>query len=561
MDNQLKASNKMVSEKGTVPFGSIRPGSPQSADSAKSAQSPTILSLKDALKLYYPMLVLAAAIEVLLWVHWNSLVEIASWWDEPKYSHGYLVPLCAGMLLYLWRDEKSPVARRLAYLGSGLLASGVVLCLVPWLLSEHSLAILGGTISSGGAWVACGVALTVAGAALLIQQRIDFDSVPLADRWIGLAIMLAAEAIRYWATVRSLLTPERVPFVIALVGAFVMVGGRKVLRWAGWPLAFLLFMLPLPDVIDSHISSRLQTAATAASTFLLQTFGIAAVQDGHDIYVGTSATSMTVAEACSGLSMLTIFGALSVAVALLSPHRPIWQRITIVASAVPIAHCGEHCADYGHRRTVHVLYWGSARTSENGPRLGGIGGDDADGAGPDVLGIPDSRPFVHRRRGSAVTCSPVAAAGRARTRRRKPADVAADATAASEHRSAGGSRAARAADTSGATSPTGQKATAITPRPAGCSKPMTRCQKTTRLQHSETSRGVQLSRQLSVMSTNRDGGPAGPQFATQRLLSPTALKLLAFRNANLRASPDVGGLTICLSSTIALLAALGATLT
>jgi exosortase/archaeosortase family protein len=45
---------------------------------------------------------------------------------------------------------------------------------------------------------------------------------------------------------------------------------------------------------------------------------------------------MGVVEQCSGLRMLTIFVALSVAITLVT-QRPLWERIVIVVSAVPIA--------------------------------------------------------------------------------------------------------------------------------------------------------------------------------------------------------------------------------
>src|SRR5262249_12663904 len=59
-------------------------------------------------------------------------------------------------------------------------------------------------------------------------------------------------------------------------------------------------------------------------------------RDGNVITIGPTDKKLNVAEACSGLRMLTIFGAMSVAVALLI-QRPLWQRLAIVASAIPIA--------------------------------------------------------------------------------------------------------------------------------------------------------------------------------------------------------------------------------
>jgi exosortase/archaeosortase family protein len=46
---------------------------------------------------------------------------------------------------------------------------------------------------------------------------------------------------------------------------------------------------------------------------------------------------MNVAEQCSGLRMATIFIALAVAIAMISTHRPWWERVVIMFSSIPIA--------------------------------------------------------------------------------------------------------------------------------------------------------------------------------------------------------------------------------
>ena len=66
-----------------------------------------------------------------------------------------------------------------------------------------------------------------------------------------------------------------------------MVGGLRILRWAGWPVAFLIFMLPLPAELDGTLSANLQTrATTVSSTYALQTLGVGAVRSGNVISVG-----------------------------------------------------------------------------------------------------------------------------------------------------------------------------------------------------------------------------------------------------------------------------------
>jgi exosortase len=67
----------------------------------------------------------------------------------------------------------------------------------------------------------------------------------------------------------------------------------------------------------------------------MQTFGIEVYHDGNVIHL--EQMDMNVVDACSGLRMLTIFLALSVAIAMIVTTRPWWERLIIVVSAVPVA--------------------------------------------------------------------------------------------------------------------------------------------------------------------------------------------------------------------------------
>jgi len=284
--------------------------------------------------MFYPVLVLVAGIQVLLWAHWNSLVFTAIGWDNPKYSHGYLVPMFAAVLMWLWRDESQPIVKPVAIAGAVLLGIGLVLCAVPFVADNVEMS-LGNAIGKSVP-EAIGVGLGVAGAFLLIQPRIDFANVPMRDRWIGFGVLMAAEGLRIYATYNAMITPELFSFIPALAGVFIMAGGLATMRWAGWALLFLVFMLPLPGVLDKHLSANLRSVATRSSNFLLQTIGIQSHYSGNDIFVGPEESKLGVEDACSGLRMLTIFGALCFAVALLC-GRPLWQRIVVMLSWIPIA--------------------------------------------------------------------------------------------------------------------------------------------------------------------------------------------------------------------------------
>ena len=58
--------------------------------------------------------------------------------------------------------------------------------------------------------------------------------------------------------------------------------------------------------------------------------------DNNNITIDGLKNPLAVAEACSGLRMVTIFGAMSLALMLIT-KRPWWDRLTVLVSAIPIA--------------------------------------------------------------------------------------------------------------------------------------------------------------------------------------------------------------------------------
>ncbi|MBL8798973.1 MAG: exosortase/archaeosortase family protein [Planctomycetia bacterium] len=127
---------------------------------------------------------------------------------------------------------------------------------------------------------------------------------------------------------------DNISLLPLLAGLCLLLGGRTALAWA-WPaVLFLFFMLPLPYRVETALAVPLRGIATQASTFILQTAGLPALAEGNVIRIND--IKIGVVEACSGLSMLLVFFALSTAVALLV-DKPLWERLLLVASAVPIA--------------------------------------------------------------------------------------------------------------------------------------------------------------------------------------------------------------------------------
>jgi len=210
---------------------------------------------------------LALLLGVVIWSLWPVLAGMAERWSgDPRYAHGYLVPMFSVALLWMRREQ---------FLGEKFRPS-------TW----------------GLVFIALGAAVQLAGGFYRVQP-------------------IEGSAILFY-----------------LAGLALLVGGWPAFRWS-WPaILFLIFMIPLPWGLEKALGPPLQKLATMCSTFLLQTFGFMAFSEGNVIQLNEA--RIGVVEACSGLSMLITFIALSTGMALVI-KRPLLDKIVLVLSAIPVA--------------------------------------------------------------------------------------------------------------------------------------------------------------------------------------------------------------------------------
>lgn len=161
----------------------------------------------------------------------------------------------------------------------------------------------------------------------------------LADRelspsWLGLPLIGLAIGMRLAGARFYFEALDWLSLLPSVAGVCLLIGGWTAWRCA-WPgILFLSFMLPLPYRVETMLGGPLQSVATLASTFSLQTLGFPAIAEGNLIRIDE--TTIGVAEACSGLRMLVVFFAVSTAVAIVV-DRTIWERALIIGSAIPVA--------------------------------------------------------------------------------------------------------------------------------------------------------------------------------------------------------------------------------
>lgn len=247
-----------------------------------------------------------------------------NWERDPQYSHGYMVPIIALVLLW-YRHEQLEMGRpRNLKSGWGLLLAGIAAFFI---LPQSILAI----------WGFLAVGIAVVGAGLLLAPE-EFQPAEFRPTWWGLPVLLIGVGLRVFAGYFYIEWFDRLSLIPVLTGLVLLTVGWRGFRW-GWPaVLFVIFMIPLPHSLEGILRDPLRLVGTKASTYLMQTCSLPAFADGNrnEIIVGGMTQKIGVNEACSGLSMLIIFFALSTAVAVVM-QRTVWEKILVVASAVPIA--------------------------------------------------------------------------------------------------------------------------------------------------------------------------------------------------------------------------------
>jgi exosortase len=144
-----------------------------------------------------------------------------------------------------------------------------------------------------------------------------------------------AETIRIYGILSLRFSAERYALVLAVAGLVLLVAGWQVFRRVAWILLFLFLMFPLPGRVDRMIAGPLQRLATTGSVVLLEAVGTSVSQQGNVVTLGEN-TPIAVAEACSGLRMLTAFVMVAAFVAYMV-NRPRWQKALLLFSSIPVA--------------------------------------------------------------------------------------------------------------------------------------------------------------------------------------------------------------------------------
>jgi exosortase len=259
-----------------------------------------------------------------LWQKTNPFTGEANW------QHAICVPIIGLYYLYVHREDLAVAGPRQFLWGSPKRRSRLVAGLA--LIGFAVVAVLAGNFMPGSS-VKETLLTAIEGMGILGALVLVMDW-SLAVTFFGIGVYVFG----IYPGQNDYL--KDIGMIVTLFGIVLMMSGPAVMKIAWFPIVFLICAIPWPGLVYSWIAGPLQVLAASVAVMVLKITGVNALTSGTKIIIFGDTTANTrmlnVAEACAGMRSLMTFITVGGAVGFLS-DRPLWQKITITISAIPIA--------------------------------------------------------------------------------------------------------------------------------------------------------------------------------------------------------------------------------
>ncbi|SEM27850.1 exosortase D, VPLPA-CTERM-specific [Syntrophus gentianae] len=169
---------------------------------------------------------------------------------------------------------------------------------------------------------------------LFWDKRQLLKNLQFHSSWVVFPLLLLFVLISLYGILGSSgnISMPAVPVLIILFSAFCF--GIQAFRQLILPLGFLVFMIPVPPVIENHLGVFLKSISSKIGGQIIELFNIPVHVSGNIIDLGF--TQLQVVDACSGLRYLFPLIALGVLYAYFF-EKIAWKKLVCVAATIPIA--------------------------------------------------------------------------------------------------------------------------------------------------------------------------------------------------------------------------------
>ena len=166
------------------------------------------------------------------------------------------------------------------------------------------------------------------------ERREKLKGMAASPSLLGAGLLAVGLLMLVVGSVGAELFLQRFSLVVVLAGLVWLILGGAFLRELVFPIAFLVFMIPLPAIVMNAIAFPLQLFAAQSATFCMEVAGIPVLREGNTIVL--SNTTLEVVEACSGIRSLQALLALGAVYGYFT-QKAVWKRWALLALSIPIA--------------------------------------------------------------------------------------------------------------------------------------------------------------------------------------------------------------------------------
>ena len=182
---------------------------------------------------------------------------------------------------------------------------------------------------------------------LVVYRRQSLAEIPVSGSWLGLAALIVSFFV-YWVGYLADNVYLGYAALIGIVGSGVLwMLGWKWLKALSFPIAFLIFMFPLP-FMDNFLAFPLRIFMSTVSVGFLNLIGLSCLQQGTAIVSAPDFAAglaqgqrfaVDVADPCSGIRSLFALMMVSALYGYIVMDRP-WKKWVIFLSSIPLAVAG-----------------------------------------------------------------------------------------------------------------------------------------------------------------------------------------------------------------------------
>jgi exosortase len=180
-----------------------------------------------------------------------------------------------------------------------------------------------------------GFLVPVLSAYLIWQRRDKLRLVARRPSMWGMAIVIGSIGLLFLGSLGAELFLTRISLLGSICGLIVYFCGTAVLRAMAFPMAFLLFAIPIPVIIYNEIVFPLQFIASRFATRTLEILNLFPIMREGNVLI-IPGMSLQVVEACSGIRSLMSLLALAAGYGYLV-ERSIVVRWILIVAMVPLA--------------------------------------------------------------------------------------------------------------------------------------------------------------------------------------------------------------------------------